>query len=72
MNCEDPNALDSQPHLLHCKELAKFLGSDEFLRTKGVKYEDIFGSLEEQKEVVLTEKIRMVIDTMGVTVFQVS
>ena len=53
MNCEDPNALDSQPHLLHCKELAKFLDSDEILRTKGVKYEDIFGSLEEQSEVVV-------------------
>ena len=52
MNCEDPNAIDSQPRLLQCEELAKFLSSDEVMRAKCVKYADIFGSLEEQREVV--------------------
>ena len=53
MNCTDLNALDSQAHLLQCKELAKLLSDEENLMTKGVKYEDIFGSLEEQREVVV-------------------
>ena len=52
MNCEDINAIDSQPHLLHYKELAKLLSSEENIRAKKVKYEDIFGSLEEQRDVV--------------------
>ena len=51
MNCEDPNPIDSQPHLLQCEELAKFLSSDEVMRAKCVKYADIFISLEEQREV---------------------
>ena len=29
MNCEDLNAIDNQPHLLQCKELAKLLSSEE-------------------------------------------
>ena len=41
----------------------------------GLTTQDIFDFIlvftEEQKEVVLTESIRKVIDTMGVTVFQV-
>ena len=52
MNCEDRNAIDSQPHLLQCEELVKFLSSDEVMRAKCVKYADIFGNLEEQREVV--------------------
>ena len=32
--------------------MAKFLGSEKNLWTKSVKYEDKFGSLEEQREVV--------------------
>ena len=38
MNCEDPNAIDSQPHMLQCEELAKFLSSDKVMRAKCVKY----------------------------------
>ena len=53
INCEDSNAVDSQPHLLQCKELAKLLSVEENSSIKGVKYEDIFGSLEEHKEVVV-------------------
>ena len=53
MNCNDPNAIDSQCHLLNCTVLSKLLSEEESIRAKGVKYEDIFGSLKEQREAVV-------------------
>ena len=49
LKCSDPNAIDSQQHLLLCSALTDNITKEQ----NHIKYEDIFGSLEQQREAVL-------------------
>ena len=53
MICNNPDAIDSQCHLLNCSMLRMLLGEEERKRADSVKYDDIFGSLMEQREAVV-------------------
>ena len=53
LNCSDKEALDSQSHLLHCSVLLKKLSTEEQLNMSQVEYTDIFGTLDQQRSVVL-------------------
>ena len=53
MICNDSNAIDSQFHLLNCTVLRMLLSEEERKRATSVKYDDIFGSLKEQREAVV-------------------
>ena len=53
MKCQEPGIVDNQPHLLQCQVLQKHLNSEQAAQTKNVKYNDIFESLEKQREVAL-------------------
>ena len=49
LKCTDPNAIDSQQHLLMCSVLKENITKEQ----NHIKYEDIFGNLEQQREAVL-------------------
>ena len=49
LKCADPNAIDSQQHLLLCSALKENISKEQ----DHIKYEDIFGSMEQQREAVL-------------------
>ena len=49
LKCDIPEALDSQQHIKSCPILISKLKGNQHL---SVSYEDIFGSLEEQREAV--------------------
>ena len=53
MKCNDLEAIDNQNHILQCQVLLEKLSPEEKLSASQVKYNDIFGSLEEQSKVVL-------------------
>ena len=53
MKCQDQNSQDSQSHLLQCDVLLQKLSVEELTKTKCVRYEDIFDSLEKQREVAV-------------------
>ena len=56
LKCQDKNAQDSQSHLLQCEMLLQKLNIEELTKTNSVKYEEIFDTMEKQREaaVVLT------------------
>ena len=49
-----PEAIDSQSHLLRCPKVLEELEPAEMESIKIVKYSDIFGSLEQQRKVILS------------------
>ena len=49
-----PEAIDSQSHLLRCPKVLEELQPAELESIKVVQYSDIFGSLEQQRKVVLS------------------
>ena len=51
--CQETNAIDCQSHLLQCQFLLDRLTPEELERTKEVTYRDIYGSLEQQRKVVV-------------------
>ena len=51
--CQEPDMIDSQPHLLCCVKLREHLNSGELEAVNSVTYNDIFGSLVKQREVSL-------------------
>ena len=51
--CQETNAIDCQSHLLQCQSLLDRLTPEELERTKEVTYRDIYGSLEQQRKVVV-------------------
>ena len=51
--CQEPDMIDSQPHLLSCVKLKEDLNQEELEAVKSVTYNDIFGSLDKQREVSL-------------------
>ena len=55
------NAQDSQSHLLQCEMLLQKLNIEELTKTNSVKYEDIFNTMEKQREaaVVLTRLLEV-------------
>ena len=53
MKCQEPGIDDNQSHLLQCQVLQKYLNSEQAAQTKNVKYNDLFESLEKQREVAL-------------------
>ena len=53
MNCFDISPLDTQSHLLNCSTLKDKLSSEESIGAKKVKYNHIYGSVEEQRGVIL-------------------
>ena len=61
MKCQDKNAQNSQSHLLQCEMLLQKLNIEELTKTNSVEYEDIFGTMEKQREaaVVLTRLLEV-------------
>ena len=53
MKRQEPGNDDSQFNLLQCQVLKKHLNSEQAAQTKNVKYNDLFESLEKQREVAL-------------------
>ena len=53
LKCSDPNALDSQSHLLQCLLIKKQLTEEEKKQTANIYYQDIFGTLEVQRRVTI-------------------
>ena len=53
MKCQEPGIEDNQSHILQCQVLQKYLNSEQAAQTKNVKYNDLFESLEKQREVAL-------------------
>ena len=53
MNCKDLEAIDSQCHILQCSVLLEKLTPEEHHSAHQVKYDHIFGSLDQQRSVVL-------------------
>jgi hypothetical protein len=49
-----PEAIDSQSHLLRCPKVLEELEPAELESVKVVQYSDMFGSLEQQRKVVLS------------------
>ena len=47
--CDNP-VEDNQPHLFTCSSLKPFLSQQEIMKLSLIEYEDIFGSLEKQRE----------------------
>ena len=58
MKCQDKSTQDSQSHVLQCKVLLPELNVGKLRKTNSVRYEDMFDSLEKQRElaVVLTSQ----------------
>ena len=52
LNCPDLDAIDCQEHLLSCQSLTTRLSSEQQDSLKGLKYSNIFGSTEEQIQIV--------------------
>ena len=53
LNCIDKEAIDSQSHLLNCSVLLQKLSTEEQVNVSKVEYTDIFGTLDQQRSVVL-------------------
>ena len=53
INCDDLEAIDSQFHLLHCSVLLEQLCPEEQASLRKVKYNHIFGTLDQQRTIVL-------------------
>ena len=51
--CQEPDMTDSQSHLSCCVELKEHLNLGELEAVNSVTYNDIFGSLDKQREVSL-------------------
>jgi hypothetical protein len=52
LNCEDQEANDCQSHLLDCQTILENLSPEEQIGASRLKYNDIFGTLEQQGKIV--------------------
>ena len=52
LNFPDLDTIDCQEHLLSCQSLTARLSSEQKDKLKGLKYSNIFGSTEEQIQIV--------------------
>ena len=53
MNCRDMDAIDNQPHILKCSVLLEKLSPEEHQAADQVAYNHIFGTLDQQRNMVL-------------------
>ena len=53
MTCQEPDTIDSQPHLLCCEKLRVHLNPEDLKAVKLETYNSIFGSLTKQRKVFI-------------------
>lgn len=53
LKCSDPQAIDSQQHILTCSVIHENISYDESNKARNLNYNHIFGNLDQQREAVL-------------------